>query len=294
MKKLIIISLITVLFIPALLSQVNYFSPEDYKKLKKQERLQYWEELENELTNLQQRRADAIASANQYQTDIAELNRQLENTNANYDATYSEILSILGIESFDPAAIQNKINYFNNKIDNMNRLSDDELWNAKKAVNELIAEYNGYKNSNFNKIPEFVDSFVELDRKIKNLDDNTQAAKPKYYEDSYSVKRGDTLSKISGYSFIYNDVKKWGIIYRANRDQIQDPNIINPNQVLNIPRGLPNSWKVYRGEFLWKIASYPEIYGDGSKWPLIYRANQDQIKNPDLIFPNQVFKIPRD
>jgi len=63
---------------------------------------------------------------------------------------------------------------------------------------------------------------------------------------------------------------------------------------LNIPRGLPNSWKVYRGEFLWKIASYPEIYGDGSKWPLIYRANQDQIKDPDLIYPNQVFKIPRD
>ncbi|MCF7911712.1 MAG: LysM peptidoglycan-binding domain-containing protein [Candidatus Cloacimonetes bacterium] len=99
---------------------------------------------------------------------------------------------------------------------------------------------------------------------------------------------------MSGYHFIYNDPAKWGIIYRANRDQIKDPNIINPDLVLKIPRGKPNTWKVYKGEFLWRIASYPEVYGNGAKWPLIYRANKDKIKDPDLIYPNQVFEIPRD
>ena len=63
---------------------------------------------------------------------------------------------------------------------------------------------------------------------------------------------------------------------------------------LAIPRGLPTSWKVYRGESLWRIASYPEVYEQGSKWPLIYRANKDQIKDPNLIYPNQIFSIPRD
>jgi nucleoid-associated protein YgaU len=294
MKKIIIITLAILLFVPAVFSQVNYLSPEEYKKLKKQERIQYWGNLEKDLTNFQQRKADAVARSNQYKIDIEKLNQQIAALNANYDKTYSEILAIIGVQNFDPAAIQNKIAYFNTKIDNMNRLSDDELWNAKKTINELVLEYNAYKKNNFHKIPEFTDIFVELDRKIKNLEQSAQAAKPKYYEDSYTTKSGETLSIIAGYSFIYNDVTKWGIIYRANRDQIKDPNIINPNQVLKIPRGLPNSWKVYRGEYLWKIASYPEVYGNGAKWPLIYRANRDQIKNPDLIYPNQVFKIPRD
>ena len=33
-------------------------------------------------------------------------------------------------------------------------------------------------------------------------------------------------------------------------------------------------------------------YGDASKWHRIYEANKDTIKNPDLIYPGQNFKIP--
>jgi len=51
---------------------------------------------------------------------------------------------------------------------------------------------------------------------------------------------------------------------------------------------------VVRGECLWRIAGYPTTYSDPFLWPLIYSANRDHIKDPDLIFPGQVFDIPRD
>ena len=51
---------------------------------------------------------------------------------------------------------------------------------------------------------------------------------------------------------------------------------------------------VQKGECLWKIAEYEKIYQDPFQWPLIYNANKDQIKDPDLIFPDQNFAIPRD
>ncbi len=41
---------------------------------------------------------------------------------------------------------------------------------------------------------------------------------------------------------------------------------------------------------LWRIAS--KVYKQARLWPLIYTANKDQIKDPDLIFPGQVFVIP--
>ena len=295
MKRIILITLTVALLLPAVLfSSVTYLSPDAYKHLKKKERLNYWKNLQDQLAEYQKGKSQAIADKDKYTKEIEALKKQLAESKTTYEKTYNSILAKLGVTKDDFGSIQDKIAYFNNKLKNYNNMTDNELWSAKKEINNLIAEYDKYSNSKYAKVPDFAQDFSDMNIKIQNLKKNLAAAKPKYYEDSYTVVKGETLAKISGYDFIYNDPKKWGIIYRANRDQIKDPNLIYPKMVLKIPRGLPNSWKVYRGEFLWKIASYPEVYGNGNKWPLIYRANKAKIKDPNLIYPNQVFEIPRD
>jgi nucleoid-associated protein YgaU len=57
---------------------------------------------------------------------------------------------------------------------------------------------------------------------------------------------------------------------------------------------LPTSHTVVPGDWLSKIALKPEIYGNWREWPRIHRANADQIRDPDLIYPGQVLVIPRD
>jgi hypothetical protein len=42
---------------------------------------------------------------------------------------------------------------------------------------------------------------------------------------------------------------------------------------------------------LWRIAQ--AVYKNPRLWPLIYKANKHQIKDPDLIFPGQRFIIPQ-
>jgi nucleoid-associated protein YgaU len=295
MKKYILITLAVMLVVPAILSaSVAYLSEEDYKKLKKNERLAYWEDLENDLAMLQQRKADAIAQQEECTIKKEALEQQSAALNEEYQTTYTNILAMLNVPKEEVPDINDKIQAYNKQISNWDRMSDKELWNAKKSVREMIAEYNEYRATDETKVPDYRQEFSDLDNKIANLERSMENAKPKYYEDTYTIVKGDWLSKIAGYSFIYNDVSKWPVIYRANRDQIKDPNIIHPDQVIKIPRGLPYEWKVYNGECLWKIASYPEVYNNAAKWPMIYRANKDQIKNPDLIYPNQVFEIPRD
>ncbi|MCD6422623.1 MAG: LysM peptidoglycan-binding domain-containing protein [Elusimicrobia bacterium] len=60
---------------------------------------------------------------------------------------------------------------------------------------------------------------------------------------------------------------------------------------------LPSSYTVGTWEkdrdCLWNIAKKSEIYNDPWQWKKIYFANRDKIKDPDLIYPGQVFKIPR-
>jgi len=56
----------------------------------------------------------------------------------------------------------------------------------------------------------------------------------------------------------------------------------------------PDTYSVVGGDYLWKIASKGDIYGDPYAWSRIYTTNRDQIKDPNLIFPAQIFQIPRD
>jgi nucleoid-associated protein YgaU len=44
------------------------------------------------------------------------------------------------------------------------------------------------------------------------------------------------------------------------------------------------------GNTLWAIAQ--ELLGDGVMYVQIYEANREQIRNPDLIYPGQIFTIP--
>ncbi|MGF1543289.1 MAG: Ig-like domain-containing protein [Parvularculaceae bacterium] len=49
---------------------------------------------------------------------------------------------------------------------------------------------------------------------------------------------------------------------------------------------------VQPGNSLWRIAR--RVYGSGFQYTVIYEANADQIRDPDLIFPGQVFDLPDD
>jgi hypothetical protein len=55
-------------------------------------------------------------------------------------------------------------------------------------------------------------------------------------------------------------------------------------------------YTVVEGDCLWKISKKPMIYNDSHQWPKIYMSNKAKFKdpeNPHLIFPDQVFDIPR-
>jgi nucleoid-associated protein YgaU len=47
---------------------------------------------------------------------------------------------------------------------------------------------------------------------------------------------------------------------------------------------------VQPGNSLWRIAR--RNYGSGWDFTVIYDANREQIRNPDLIYPGQVFALP--
>jgi nucleoid-associated protein YgaU len=47
---------------------------------------------------------------------------------------------------------------------------------------------------------------------------------------------------------------------------------------------------VSRGDSLWRISQV--TYGAGTRYAIVYKANRNQIRNPNRIYPGQIFVLP--
>lgn len=53
------------------------------------------------------------------------------------------------------------------------------------------------------------------------------------------------------------------------------------------------SYVVKKGDSLWKIAARSKVLGDPFRWPLLFKANRDQIQDPDFIEPREDLNFKR-
>lgn len=109
----------------------------------------------------------------------------------------------------------------------------------------------------------------------------------------YTIQSGDTLSKIA--KQFYGDHGKYPVIFEANKEVIKDPNLIYPGQVIRIPKvsgaDVEQVYTVQSGDTLSKIAQH--FYGAANKYTVIFEANRDTLKDPNVIHPGQKLRIPK-
>ncbi len=118
-------------------------------------------------------------------------------------------------------------------------------------------------------------------------------------QNEYKVVENDSLSKIA--EKVYGDKMMWNVLAAAN--DIKNPNLIYKDTTIKIPSKeeatktqeslTQTSYKVEAGDTLFGIAG--KVYGNGSKWQLIDRANKvGRLPNGNpLIFADSTLVIPR-
>jgi nucleoid-associated protein YgaU len=107
------------------------------------------------------------------------------------------------------------------------RVSEDA---ARKRREELAAEKEAMKKAR-ERAEE--SEKARLD-KLEEEGKTKAAAKPTASGKTYTVKGGDSLSKIA--KEVLGDAKRWPEIYELNKELIGDnPNIIHPGQELKLP-----------------------------------------------------------
>ncbi|MFE0758874.1 LysM peptidoglycan-binding domain-containing protein [Inquilinus sp. NPDC058860] len=86
-------------------------------------------------------------------------------------------------------------------------------------------------------------------------------------------------------------------VYRLRADQLDAAGRVTARAETPFQRAAPADIAVAEGRVvvqpgnsLWRIAR--RVYGEGLRYTVIYQANQEQIRDPDLIYPGQVFTTP--
>jgi hypothetical protein len=160
-------------------------------------------------------------------------------------------------------SLLNEIDALKSDIDNLSAQKSG-LQSPEECIDELYALVGATRQD----VDNFRNAVNELDGKIRRK----EGPKKDRQADLDALK----MNKISALPEFFNKVHNQ--MQKALDAWVEKPDVI--------------SYKVVRGDHLWGIARKKEHYGNGFAWPIIYKANRDQIKNPDLIYPNQVFKVP--
>jgi nucleoid-associated protein YgaU len=247
------------------------------------------DEYKVQLADAQSREAAATERLATLDAENQELEQQIAELQTEIDAVQDETYALLGTDRAGVQAYRGNLDDIDGKIGGLAALDPEELFRRKSEIKAIEDEIQTAKEDKIAMLSEMDMKLADLDAKVAGL----KASMPANIYDQYVVVKGDYLWKISKKDEIYGDPYQWIRIYCVNKDQIKNPDLIHPDQVFNIARGVGmNEYLVVKGDWLAKIAASPNVLNDPTKWTKLYEANKDIISDPNLIYPHQVLTLP--
>lgn len=200
-------------------SEGDYFTEEEYQKLKKDQREVYCADLLAAYREAQDCVDEASADLSlenaaigDLEDVLAGLTPRLMSLRGEVDALQSEIAYFEGL----PRVYTVEKGDFLSKIAGMEEVYADPLkWKRIYRANKDALD--GFSDPNL-------------------IYPDWSLTIPRDWPHSYTVKEGENLWMIARRWEIYGDGRMWTDIFDANGDVLTDPNMIRPGQTLTIPR----------------------------------------------------------
>lgn len=238
----------------------NSFSQKPDEQLTKDEAKQRIAEFQNIVTDLQ-------SKLQALDNDIEKLKADLDQTNKKLNDCLDGYLGLLGInpetgKPFTKEDVENfkqRLGQIEGKVREMQRLSNDELADRRKEVEQLEASLNKLRMIKLAILPEFYDKIISLASDIRGL---YRERRVKTYTVGTWAENRDCLWNISGKVEIFGDPFMWSRIWQANTNIIRNPDLIYPGQQLVIPAPGPKTTD--------------EIKAERKYWRLKKKALEDQ------------------
>lgn len=204
-------------------------------------------------------KGEAELRIQQFEATVNALQARLDEISKKSDATKAElenvkkqlkdcdegILKLLGVTRADVDAFRQRLGVLEGKVRDMKKLSEDKLLERQPDVVALENELNELRGNKISIMPEFYPKIIALAKEIRSL---YREKKITTYTVGTWAENRDCLWNIAGKIDIYADPFMWPKIWQGNTDQIRNPDIIFPGQVLQIPVKGPKSTEESKAE----------------------------------------------
>ena len=182
-------------------------------------------------------------------------------------------------ERYDVEKNKNKLseqlNSLNSEIDALKKTSSEKDAELLKLKEDLYKTVGSTETG----VEEFSKNFKELEKIIKR-----RTGDRKHAEKKFTVIEASKVKCLPEFWDRYQAMKKSLAAWEV--------------------KVIANTYTVIKGDCLWRISGMESIYGNPRLWPVLWNANKDGIvsapayvptviRNPNLIYPGQVLRVPR-
>lgn len=242
MRK-ICIALVAILFAAPLYAQQAPDPNKPDEQLTKEEAAMRITEWQNKINGLQSK-LDALSN------DVTSMNSKMQQLAADLKRCNDEIYALVGATEADVQAFRERLGRIENRVREMKNMTDEQLANMIPQIDQLEADLNALRREKISLLPEFYNKILQVAQDIRGLRERAGRGKTTYTVGTWAKDR-DCLWNISAKEQIYGDPFMWPKIWQANTDQIHNPDLIHPGQVLAIPPRGPKSDEDLRAERLY-------------------------------------------
>lgn len=194
----------------------EYYSEEEYEQLSRGEKERYCSNLEQELTQLQ-------GQADERQTELRATRKQIESLRNQIAPIERELLRI-----------DSDIRSLTSQIEELEALP--KSWNIQSG--ECLWIIAGYEDiySDPVKWPRIYRANTDKIEDPEWIFPDTVLVIPRDWPRQHRVALDESLSIIASYWEVYGNPMEWTRLYEANKTMIVDPDLIEPEQLIVIPR----------------------------------------------------------
>ncbi len=194
------------------------------------------EEWQKQVTEVTAQRNELKTKLTALQADVDKLKKDDADKAAAVKKCNDDLMALMGADAAAERGFVAKLDEIDGKINELSRLSNQDLWARKGEVDEVQKMLDEAKKNKLSASPKYFDRVKEQQNRIDALRKSLEAAQMAmtYTVGTWSKDR-DCLWNIAKKPKIYDNAFLWPKIWQGNKDKIKNPDVIKKGQVLNIP-----------------------------------------------------------
>jgi nucleoid-associated protein YgaU len=194
------------------------------------------EDWQKQITEYTAKRNDLKNKLTSLQSDVDQLKKDDAAKAAALKKCNDDLMALVGANSAAERAYAAKLDEIDAKINELSRLSNQDLWARKGEIDDVQKMLDAAKMNKLSALPKYFDHLKEEQSRLDALRKTLESAQMMMtYTVGTWAKDRDCLWNIAKKPKIYDNAFLWPKIWQGNKDKIKNPDVIKKGQVLSIP-----------------------------------------------------------